>query len=31
MEVCPVEGAIELHHSLMNQVQWIEKSEIKKN
>jgi len=28
--VCPEEGAILLRHPLMNQVQWIEKSELTK-
>lgn len=27
---CPVEGAIELEHPLMNKVHWIEKSKLKK-
>ena len=27
--ICPVEGAIELRHPLMNQVHWIEKSQLK--
>lgn len=29
--VCPVEGAIELRHPLMNKVHWIEKSKLLKN
>jgi len=26
--VCPSEGAIELHHPLMNQVNWVEKKKL---
>ena len=28
--VCPEEGAIQLYHPLMNQVNWIEKSKLTK-
>lgn len=29
--VCPSEGAIELRHPLMNQVDWIEKAKLKEH